>query len=325
MNRRDGIRFVLNKVREPEDINYPSFIKPIEAVKEHGRMYHTTTLDTMELIFQNKTLRSSSLVHANLNDPMEKARVGVEPFAAGHFIACFSHTTHERINLWQTYGRKNGERGEDNDRKEKISLKFKNFSRQILETIKTDYCLTADGKKAIFDSEENLNLITYSRVPGEDRPLPGVEKEYDIRNWVDYLEVIDVEYVDDNDKVFTDDHSGMTSIDFSKIMNSETAREIKLPGYRTDCLGRQKTNTWEDERETRILCRLNNQDWKEWDHIDLRLTDEFFRDLVIIMSPWASENMQESIQAIIDGSSLSEDVKKSISIEESILKGKINL
>ena len=60
----------------------------------------------------------------------------------------------------------------------------------------------------------------------------------------------------------------------------------------------------------------------EW--IDLRLKDEMFRDLIIIKSPWEDESLQGEIEAIIQNSELADDVKASIRIKDSEVKGTLN-
>ena len=60
----------------------------------------------------------------------------------------------------------------------------------------------------------------------------------------------------------------------------------------------------------------------EW--IDLRLRDEMFRGLIFIKSPWEDETPQEEIRAAIQSSELSEDVKASIRIKDSEIKGTLD-
>lgn len=65
-----------------------------EESKRHTIMSYTTELETLKLIFQNMTLRSSSLTNTNLNDTMEKSRVDVSQFAGSRFIACIKKRFH---------------------------------------------------------------------------------------------------------------------------------------------------------------------------------------------------------------------------------------
>ena len=60
-------------------------------------------IDTMNMIFRNKTFRSSSRSNEKLNDAMEKQRIGVEEFDCSRFVTCFSHINHESVPFWTNY------------------------------------------------------------------------------------------------------------------------------------------------------------------------------------------------------------------------------
>lgn len=68
------------------------------------------------------------------------------------------------------------------------------------------------------------------------------------------------------------------------------------------------------------LRRINYQ----WDWIDLYLYDQVFKNLTIIMSPWDTGTQKRQITKIIRSSSLSEEVKDTISIKESELIRTLN-
>ena len=89
-------------------------------------------------------------------------------------------------------------------------------------------------------------------------------------------------------------------------------------------LGKQKSNSWEYEKETRILCTLSDPAFKEWDYIDLQLHSEIFRGLRIILSPWDDGALRNKVEEIISSSGLPADIISSIVIEDSVLKGTLN-
>src|SRR5574344_2002681 len=91
---------VVNPGREGDQF----YIDIDDKTKEYSNFGYSTDLDTMALIFQNKTLRSSNLTNAKLNDPIEKKRVDVERFAGSKYITCFSHEGHESVPFWMYYG-----------------------------------------------------------------------------------------------------------------------------------------------------------------------------------------------------------------------------
>ena len=57
-----------------------------ETVKEHKQLGYTTDIGTLKFILNKRTIRSSSLNNAKLNDRMEKMRKGVERFAGSRFV-----------------------------------------------------------------------------------------------------------------------------------------------------------------------------------------------------------------------------------------------
>ncbi|EXM40269.1 hypothetical protein RASY3_09205 [Ruminococcus albus SY3] len=89
-------------------------------------------------------------------------------------------------------------------------------------------------------------------------------------------------------------------------------------------LGKQKSNPWDYENETRILCTINKPTMKGWDYIDLRLKPEIFHDLCIVLSPWDEGELRDNIANIIESIYLPQEIKDSIVIKESILKNKLN-
>lgn len=94
-----------------------------ESSKRHQVFGYTTDISTMRLIFQNRTIRSSSLSYAKLNDTMEKQRVGVSDFACSRFITCFTHTNQESVPFWMNYGKDVPE--------DKLLLRFSNFTHDL--------------------------------------------------------------------------------------------------------------------------------------------------------------------------------------------------
>lgn len=293
------------KGADPEQLN----IKISEDSKKHKVMGYTTDIGTLELIFQRKTLRSSSLSNANLNDPMEKERVGVSEFADSRFITCFCQLDHECVPFWMYYGK--------DIRKDKVLMQFRNFADRFEDCFYTDFALVADNKKCYFwspDYEKALyNQMFYGK--GQD--------EYDLRACIDSISIFDVEYVPIDSTVFTEDNTGETSVDFGKI-TGQTDAMVVMRGYNPTVLGKQKSNPWDYEKETRILSSLSNQEFSDWTFVDLRLKPEMFRGLRIMLSPWDDGSLRSKVESVINNSDLPSDVVESIEIVDSGLKGKLN-
>lgn len=290
-----------------------------DKVKIYPRMYYTTDLTALGFIMGKLTLRCSSLTYAKLNDPVEKARVGIERFAGSKYITCFSHIDHEIVAFWTNYG--------GTDRTHKILLKFKNFTANFHAAIHTDYALLDGNKKLFFESAEFHKTVNQNGPIGQRIGLTPINTDYDLRNSINRIEVFDVDYLPANDSAFSDDYSGKADIDFTKVAANSTDTQI-LSGikiFKTWCLGKQKSNPWDYEGESRILCSLKVQDFDKWNFLDLRLKEEIFRDMTIVLSPWLSSDLEDKVKEIISNSPISDEIKRTIQIEHSVVEGSINI
>lgn len=293
------------KGADPHKLN----LRISDESKKHPAMGYTTDIETLGYIFKLLTLRSSSLTNANLNDPMEKERVGVSELASSRFITCFCHMDHECVPFWMYYGK--------SIRKNKVLMQFKNFADSFVDCIYTDYVLVKDGKRALFTSDEYGDKVNGQYFDD------SIQKEYDLRAIIDTLMMFDVEYVPCSSEVFTKENAGETQIEFGKITGQSNA-VVTIQGYDSTILGKQKSNPWDYEKETRILSSLAGAQNPDWDYIDLRLKPEIFLGLKIILSPWDEGGLRENVQAAIDASPLPQEIKDTIVIVDSALKGKLN-
>lgn len=282
-------------------------IKISEESKQYDVMGYTTDLDTMRLIFQNRTFRSSSLSNENLNDKMEQQRVGVSEFAGSRFITCFTHMHQESGYFWRRYGKDVWE--------EKVLLQFRNFAINFTECIRTDFAKVKNDKLCFFSSPEYGAVINNQRFSDNS--------QYDLRAYINSIGVFDVEYVPPDSTVFSEDNSGQVDIDFSHVAGQKQS-VVKMQGFNPTVLGKHKTNSWEREKETRILCTLSNPMFKGWDYVDLQLHSEIFRGLQIILSPWDDGTLREKVEGVILSSDLPADIASSITIKDSELKGTLN-
>ena len=298
------------------DLSSKLHIDVTESVKVHPKMRYTTDYTALCFILRKLTLRSSSIANARLNDQMEKERVGISQFAGSRFITCFSHSENENVHFWYSYG--------GDDRSQKICLKLNNFASNLTNVIHTDYCLLNDDKKAFFVSKEYYGTINQNGIFGESIGLPKINTDFDLRNCIASLEMFDVEYLPIKDEVFTKDYSDKITVDFNAL--NATANMATLTGitaYDPNCLGKQKSRPWDIESESRILSCLKYQEFKDWNFIDLRLKEEFFRDMVIVLSPWLSPELENDVRKLIAESPISDEIKSSIRIEHSELEGTI--
>lgn len=292
------------------------YVNTTETVKSYSKMYYTTDITALGFILGKLTLRSSSLANAKLNDTMEKERVGISQYAGSRFITCFSHKDNENVHFWYNYG--------GNDRSLKVLLKFNNFASRIIDTIHTDYCLTASDKKVFFFGKNYIDTVKQNSIQGMLAGLPRINEDYDLRNCVTSLEMFDVDYLPVDDEQLTRDYSSEVTIEFNAKNAASSPREISgIMAYDPNCLGKQKSNPWEDEKESRILCCLEHQEFSDWEYIDLRLKEEIFRGLTIVLSPWLAPDLEDRVREIVKESPISDEIKETIRIEHSVLEGKI--
>lgn len=305
----EGASFVLGeafvKGADPHKLN----LKISEDSKIHPAMGYTTDLETLGFIFKLLTLRSSSLTNANLNDPMEKERVGVSELASSRFITCFCHMDHECVPFWMYYGK--------SIRKNKVLMQFNNFANSFEDCIYTDYALVKDGKKVLFKSDDYKGKVNGQYFDD------SIQKEYDLTAIIDTVMMFDVEYVPCSSEVFIKENAGEAQVDFGKFSRQDNA-VVTLQGHDPTILGKQKSDPWDYEKETRILSSLAGLQSPGWNYIDLRLKPEMFRGMRIVLSPWDEGTLRGSVQAAIDASPLPQEIKDSIVITDSALKGKLN-
>ena len=74
-----------------------------------------------------------------------------------------------------------------------------------------------------------------------------------------------------------------------------------------------------------MLIALSDHTFMSWDHIDLQLYDEAFRNLQIVLSPWDNGALRDTVVEIIKSSGLLSEIVDSITVVDSSLKGKLKL
>lgn len=280
---------VFNVVAEKGDKDN-IYISP--EVKKYDWLFHITTFDTLKIIIQNMTLRATSLCNDNLNDQQEKQRKGVEEFAKGRYVICFSHKTSESKKLWKEYSKDNY----DNS----VRLCFKNFANYLKNVIFIDY--------GYADNKEIPTKIYFSnKFKNNEQSV--------FQNLISNISVFDIKYRDKDSKEIQKNNSYETDI-------SINGSNFLMNVCESLNLGKFKENKWKNEEETRIIIILNNQQYNTPDYVYLRLKDEMFKDLVIMTSPGAREGLKDDVKELISNSKLSSEVKKTITIKESSLVDK---
>jgi hypothetical protein len=201
-----------------------------------------------------------------------------------------------------------------------MALSFKNFCPS--ETISDEeyknhkifphYCLQDDAvcvelrPEEFFAKDDNEGNEEHSTI------IKRIETDGKKADYKAGLFFIDVEYVERN-----------------KIMSENNL----IPVYTPDgemrhipdgrVLGRYKTNCWDYEAETRIIVqalmrfdeRTNQFPYHE--ALFLKLNDEFFRELKIILNPWRDDNLRSCVKSIIKSSRLCKEIKETIKVCDS--------
>ncbi len=281
------------------------------GVLNYSYLFHYCSLETLGYIINKNTFRCTSLNSASLNDQFEARRKNVECFAGSRFIGCFSHCIHEIVPFWYNYG------GTDNKRK--VAIKVKNFCNNIKNTININYCLLPDGKKMFFYSDEYKYTLNRNGYLGQKSNLKPINLDYNIKTSIKNISVFDIQYFPLNNEVFTRDYSRNASVTWGEENNTY----YDVPIYDPTNLGKHKTEHWEYEQETRLMCTTDKQDFSGCDFIDLRLHESFFANMIIVMCPWAEDGLYNEINNMIGKSALTKEIKDTIKIVPSELYGQV--
>lgn len=294
-----------------------------DEVKVYPRMYYTVDFNAFACILGKLTLRSSSLTHARLNDPNEKKRIAIERFAVSRYITCFSHIDHELVPFWAYYG--------GSERSTKILLKFKNFASNLENVLCTDYAWLPNGKKVFFDGPALKTAMQVNALAEKTQDEKDVDFELD--NWIKRIEFVNVMYLPAKSEVFTKSYESTVNLDFSKsvitLANSKATENSQVlenaTVFKTGSLGKYKSLPWDYEGESRIISCLFSPVFDKWEYIDLRIKEDIFRELEVVLSPWCNKDFEQKINEIIESSPISEEIKASIHISHSDVEGGINI
>ena len=277
----------------------------------HSGLTHYCAVDSFKKIILNRTLKCTNLSSMQLNDRFEAKRKNLESETRLFFIACFSHSKHEIVPLWKNYG--------GDCPSCKVALKFKNFCGP---TIADDddyplkffphYGLETNGTKIELNPEEFF-------CPGDEKSahndyMKTLREEGELANYRARVLFKDVEYVKKCEIDKMDNISHLPLPNGHEVQVKDTLE-----------LGRLKTKPWAYEVETRIICHTNmkldsvTKEYPYREAIFLKLADEFFRDLKIILSPWRSDYLKCYVESIINESPIGKEIKDTITICDSEL------
>lgn len=283
-------------------------IKTEENSKKYEKLLHYCSIQTLERILHDKTLRCSSLGYIQLNDKFERQRKGIEQYANDFFISCFSNYQQEIVPFWYNYAGDN--------LKEKVLLKFTNFADKVADCFKTNYFLTSENRKMFFLNSEYTKTINQNGIIGKSLNLSPINIEYDLKNSIKHLIVRDVEYLPISANVFTKQYKEVGEITFD---GGRSCVQMPISDLRT--FGYYKSEHWGYEHETRVICSMLSYGITQFDYILLRLQDAIFDNLTIVENPWSDSSFRTDIIELISNSPIDETIKATISVEKSQLNG----
>ncbi len=134
------------------------------------------------------------------------------------------------------------------------------------------------------------------------------------------MQFFDIDYVPLNSTIFCENYSSKGLVDFSEVSNQKSS-PVKIQVDNPTVLGKHKSNPWDYEDESRIMCTVSLPEFKEWEYIDLRLKPEIFRNLKIILSPWDENELRGIVNKIIKQSNLPQEIKDSICLASNVRTG----
>lgn len=236
------------------------------------KLYHYTSLETLALILQNKTLRFTSL--ALLDDPQENMAADISNFGRFYYASCWTSSEVESIPMWNLYASlESGVR---------ISLPFAPFMPS----------LSVDERDPL--NVKPLVLIGRGRTTGNRVCSQNFNEITTLDGFMDFFEM---QYTDDKDML----------VPCLKGKCDKDAVEINL-----DKFGHYKNKHWSFQQEcryqinslfsldlgseydfeqlkSRVDCALKGKAIDIQPFIDVSIYPDCLREMEVVLSPRMSE------------------------------------
>lgn len=225
----------------------------------HERLFHYTTLDTLELILKNKTLRFNR--NDFLNDLIEHKRA---KNSCDYFVSCFTYELKESIPMWYIYSRFNML---NEDKEKPVGVRISVLNRPFFKNIFSFYNMKSESTD-YFNYEKRgsrVDGIIYNNV-------------FHVENGVMQLSKINFSDVHYNDRNLKTDPS-----------ETQDYGNLKIKITNVYSLASVKSLSWAYEKESRFFITLYNNKLNV-KYIDVHLNDNFFNDMEITFSPLISDN-----------------------------------
>lgn len=269
----------------------------MDAIDYPYYLYHYTSIDTLALILQNRTIRFNNL--CQMDDLTEEKSVDVQNFGRFVFISCWTDSPVESIPMWAIYSRRNPS---DNG----VRLKIRTFPFK-------EYGINGYALKKVDGSDEPI-LVEATRytfyplelVMNSYCPIPKQQTDLLLR----------VEYTDE-----------------TQLLNPNIFEELDADGEQSvrinlGALGQYKPKSWDFQKEWRyrfailpqqlspqyvyatkegiglepeeMVRKIRNADASlPFSYVDFTLDDLAFDNIEVTLSPMATQQEKARVDELL--------------------------
>ena len=271
-------------------------------------LYHYTTVDTLELILKNRTIRFNPLT--KMDDYLEQWSAHGKQEGSHVFISSWTESEEELPKMWKDYCRPDSAQGVRIRLVKNPFSVTKNHLPYGLEKAAAEmlaleaHVIEQTLHKKVRSYEDHKKLLTVALARNKEAKKILTKLHYEIAHKnvechtrdVDHL-LIKVEYTDDPDKLFPTMYYDYEGTHF----------EIY------DKFGVYKDPSWDWQKEWRYRLHfrmltpgtMHNDGEIElydlpFDHYDLVLDEEKIRDMQIVLSPTATDEVRVKAEKIVE-------------------------
>lgn len=242
-------------------------------------LYHYTSLETLKLILENKTIRFRNL---SLMDDLEEGdTVDLEDFKKFVFISSWTDDPSESNEFWQYTGGDNGVR--IRIKKNPFKVESFSFSNKEFGELNNRPIESSPALKNYF--VKSLELVF----------LPGQPELFEV-TYTGNEDLLKPEVIqrlpDGHFNIYT------KSIGIFKSKEWATQKEwrYRLRAFPREAMSDYRNRKFQDREE--FFRELNNSD--SLDHVDLPLRDDAFEDLEILISPFTDDDGEKEIKELVE-------------------------